>query len=175
MIGEGDKSLPLLAIAAAAGGEWPARSRLALLHFFGLRSAADEGTGHCVLLLTDLKAIFAETGSDRLPSVDMCTRLAHMGERPWPEWRNSKPITQVELARALAPFICGAGGDRPSSRSRLLRAGGCAPARASRFNDFAGAAAQCCDPKWRPGVSRDDSAVACRAICSPPQAGQACA
>jgi hypothetical protein len=104
MIGEGDKSLPLLAIAAVAGGEWPARSRLALLHFFGLRSAADEGTGHGVLLLTDLKAIFAETGSDRLPSVDMCTRLAHMGERPWPEWRNSKPITQVQLARALAPF-----------------------------------------------------------------------
>ena len=36
-------------------------------------------------------------------------------------------------------------------------------------------AAQRCDPKRQPGVSRDDSAMACRAICSPPKAGQACA
>ena len=43
------------------------------------------------------------------------------------------------------------------------------------FNDFAGVAAQRCDPKRQPGVSRDDSAMACRAICSPPKAGQACA
>ena len=72
-------------------------------------------------------------------------------------------------------LICGAGGDRTSSSARLLHAGGCAPARTSSFNDLEGAAAQRCDPKRRPGVSRDDSAVACRAICSSPEAGEACA
>jgi transposase-like protein len=34
---------------------------------------------------------------------------------------------------------------------------------------------QRCDPKRRSGVSLDHSAVACRAICSPPKAGEACA
>ncbi len=57
----------------------------------------------------------------------------------------------------------------------LLHAGGRAPARTSSFNDLARAAAQRCDPKRQLGVSRDDSAVACRAICSPPKAGEACA
>ena len=72
-------------------------------------------------------------------------------------------------------LICGAGGDRTSSSARLLHARGCAPARTSSFNDLAGAAAQRFDPKRQLGVSRDHGAVACRAICSPPKAGEACA
>ena len=47
--------------------------------------------------------------------------------------------------------------------------------RTNSFNDFAGVAAQRCNPKRRLGVSRDDSAMACRSICSPPKAGEACA
>ena len=27
-----------------------------------------------------------------------------MEERPWPEWRNGRPITQRQLARLLEPF-----------------------------------------------------------------------
>ena len=80
-----------------------------------------------------------------------------------------------EAAVRPVSLICGAGRDRTSSRARLLHAGGWAPTRTNSFNDFAGVAAQRCDPKRQPGVSRDDSAMACRAICSPPKAGQACA
>ena len=78
---------------------------------------------------------------------------------------------------ALRPvsFACGARGDRAPSRSGLFHSGGRPPARTSSFNDLAGAAAQRCDPKRQPGVSRDHSAVACRAICSPPKVGEACA
>jgi len=72
-------------------------------------------------------------------------------------------------------LICGAGGDRSPSRAGLLHARGCAPAWANCFNDLAGVAAQRCHPKRRPGVSGDDSAMACRAISSPPKAGEACA
>ena len=44
-------------------------------------------------------------------------------------------------------LICGARGDRASSRARLLRAGGCTPARTNSLNDLAGVAAQRRDPK----------------------------
>ena len=80
-----------------------------------------------------------------------------------------------EAAIRPVSLICGAGGDRTSSSAGLLHAGGCAPARTNSFNDFAGVAAQRCNPKRRLGVSRDDSAMACRSICSPPKAGEACA
>src|SRR5262249_29213800 len=80
-----------------------------------------------------------------------------------------------EAAVRPVSLICGAGGDRTSSSAELLHAGGCAPARTNSFNDFAGVAAQRCNPKRRLGVSRDDSAMACRSVCSPPKAGEACA
>jgi len=79
-----------------------------------------------------------------------------------------------EAAVRPVSLICGAGGDRTSSSAGLLHAGGRAPARTSSFNDLAGAAAQRCDPKWRPSISRNNGAVACRAICPPPKAGEAC-
>ena len=80
---------------------------------------------------------------------------------------SAKPLSGLSV-------IFGAGGDRTSSSARLLHAGGCTPARTSSLNDLAGAAAQRFDPKWQLGVSRDHGAVACRAICSPPKAGEAC-
>ena len=101
---EGDISVPLLALADAAGGEWPERARRALLHLFGLRAATDEGAESGVLLLGDLMAVFAVDGAARLPSATICTKLAEMDSRPWPEWKNGKPMTAVQLARVLAPF-----------------------------------------------------------------------
>ena len=71
--------------------------------------------------------------------------------------------------------FCGAGGDRAPSRSGLLHAGGRSPARASGIDNLQRAAAQRRHPKRRPRVSCDDSAMARRARCSPPKAGEACA
>jgi putative DNA primase/helicase len=101
---EGDYSVPLLAIADTAGGAWPERARRSLLHLFGLRSETDEGAEHAVQLLGDIRSIFAESGSKRMPSEDICARLDKMDHRPWPEWRNGKPMSKVQLARVLAPF-----------------------------------------------------------------------
>ena len=61
------------------------------------------------------------------------------------------------------------------SRSGLLHAGGRSPARASGIDNLQRAAAQRRHPKRRPRVSCDDSAMARRARCSPPKAGEACA
>ena len=62
----------------------------------------------------------------------------------------------------------------------LLRAGGCsmqggASDRAGGFDHLPGAEAQRGHPKRRPGVSRDDGAVARRAISPSAEAGEACA
>ena len=72
-------------------------------------------------------------------------------------------------------LFCGAGGDRAPSRSGLLHAGGCSSARAGGIDNLPRAAAQRRHPKRRPRVSCDDSAMARRARCSPPKAGEACA
>ena len=72
-------------------------------------------------------------------------------------------------------YLSFAGGDRAASRPGLLHAGGRSPARAGGIDDLAGATAQRRHPKRRPRISRDDSAMARRASCSPPEAGEACA
>ena len=70
---------------------------------------------------------------------------------------------------------CAARGGRAPSHSGLLHAGGRPPARAGGIDNLPRAAAQRRHPKRRPRVSCDDSAVARRARCSPPKAGEACA
>ncbi|WP_368414899.1 DUF3631 domain-containing protein [Falsiroseomonas sp.] len=101
---EGDISVPLLAIADDAGGAWPERARAALLTVFGRRTA-DEGNMEAgALLLSDIRTLFFDLSALRLTSADIVARLGQMEERPWPEWRNGKPMTPPQLARALAPF-----------------------------------------------------------------------
>src|ERR1700719_3661216 len=76
---------------------------------------------------------------------------------------------------ALGPvsLVRGAGGNRASSRAGLLSAGSRSRARAGSVDDLTGVAAQCRHSKRRSGVSRDDSAMACRASRSPAKAGEA--
>ncbi|MDP2355733.1 MAG: DUF3631 domain-containing protein [Beijerinckiaceae bacterium] len=97
-----DNWRPLLAIADAAGGEWPERARRAV-------KAAGAGAGDHdqsvrVTLLADIRNMFAERAVDRLASADIIERLVAIEGRPWPEWKAGKPITPTGLARQLAPF-----------------------------------------------------------------------
>ena len=101
---EGDISVPLLAIADHAGAAWAERGRQALLALFKLATEAEASAETGVLLLTDIRAIFAEKGASRVPSVDLCAALGEMETRPWPEWKAGKPITPTQLARLLKPF-----------------------------------------------------------------------
>ena len=102
---EGDIAVPLLAIADDAGGAWPARARAALLDLFGKREAEGGNSEAGALLLADLRGLFQDKGATRLPSAAIVSALAGMEDRPWPEWRQGKPITATQLARALAPFM----------------------------------------------------------------------
>ena len=48
-----------------------------------------------------------------MPSAELAEKLGKLEERPWPEWRQGKPMTAPQLARALAPF-----GVRPANIRR---------------------------------------------------------
>ena len=95
-----DNWRPLVAIADVVGGVWPEKARAAALALSG--KEADDSPA--VDLLQDMKEIFATRSEDRLPTTAILNDLHALEERPWPEWRNGKPITARQLARLLAPF-----------------------------------------------------------------------
>ena len=66
-----DNWRPLLAIADAAGGEWPERARQIAVKLGGRR---DEQTSS-IMLLEDIKAIFVEHGLDRIFTADLIDKL----------------------------------------------------------------------------------------------------
>jgi len=100
---QADISVPLLSIADLAGGDWPDRVRRALLTLFGSdrdRSTIDLGSQ----LLADCYAVFTETGSGRITSSELASRLAGIETSPWGEIASGRPITPHRLAKLLAPF-----------------------------------------------------------------------
>jgi hypothetical protein len=101
---EGDICVPLLAVADHAGPTWALRARHALQALFSIATEAEASAENGVLLLEDVRTIFMEKGTERIPSVDLCTALGNMESRPWPEWKAGRPITPKQAADALKPF-----------------------------------------------------------------------
>jgi len=97
-----DNWRPLFAIADLAGGNWPTLARQVAVRLSG--GEADQDASVRVQLLVDVQAIFDGDERDQLPSAFICGQLAEMEDRPWPEWRQSKPITPRQLARQLEAF-----------------------------------------------------------------------
>jgi len=96
-----DNWKPLLAIADAAGGEWPQRARDAASKS---HAAADVDDASMVeLLLVDIRDAF--TDKAEMPSGDLVKALVELEGRPWAELGKSrKPLTQNRLARMLKPL-----------------------------------------------------------------------
>jgi hypothetical protein len=92
---------PLLAIADAAGGDWPARARTAALELVADAEPEDESAG--IRLLADIRSIFDERSVDRLASAVLVDALAGIEEAPWGEWYG-KPITKRAVARFLSSY-----------------------------------------------------------------------
>jgi hypothetical protein len=94
---------PLLAIADAAGGHWPATARKACAHFVQESEQAPVTTG--VRLLSDLRTIFTDRNTDRLATVDILAALADLDEAPWGDINGpGRPIDARRLARELALY-----------------------------------------------------------------------
>lgn len=92
----------LFAIADIAGGDWPVRARDAAVALSG--DNAEDGGSLGERVLYSIRDIFADAGRDRMPSAEICAKLAEMEGSPWPEFQNGKPITPPQLARLLKPF-----------------------------------------------------------------------
>ncbi len=108
-----DNWRPLFAIADLAGGEWPERARQSAI---ALSAKEDDQESWAVQLLTDTRQAFEELNSDRLPSADLASFLGEKEDRPWPEYRNGKPITPRQIASLVARF---------DIKPRTVRTGAC--------------------------------------------------
>jgi hypothetical protein len=92
----------LLAIADAAGGDWPSRARAVLCEIYGSRSADDNSIG--IQLLADARLIFDEDQLEKMTTADLLEKLSKAETSPWAEWSRGKPMTAVGLSRLLKPF-----------------------------------------------------------------------
>jgi len=126
---QGDISIPLLAIADSAGGDWPMAARVALSEIFGAVGNSQEAASASSILLADIRDLFDASGQDFVSSADICLGLANIEDHPWGEWNRGRPISKHDLAGLLVPF-----GIRPFQR-RL----GQVVTRGYRHEDFADA------------------------------------
>ena len=95
-----DNWRPLIAIADAAGGDWP---RLARDTARAMAVEAPDSESAGTLLLGDLNLLFKDD-IDRLTSDEIIQALNEMESRPWAEWRRGNPLTKVGLSHLLRPF-----------------------------------------------------------------------
>lgn len=92
---------PLLAVADAAGGEWPSRARVAAVT---LVTAAKEGTPSLgVRLLQDLRQVFDEQDATALSTEIILRELCLLDEAPWGDLRG-KPLDPRGLSARLRPY-----------------------------------------------------------------------
>jgi hypothetical protein len=124
---------PLLAIADAAEGEWPAKARRAALALSGDRAADDESRG--VRLLADIRDVFAAWPDERIPSAELVRQLCLREESPWGDL-SGRVLTTQGLASRLRPY---------DIRPALRRVGG-VPERSYARADFGDAWARYLGP-----------------------------
>ncbi|MFI5986359.1 DUF3631 domain-containing protein [Streptomyces sp. NPDC051555] len=96
---------PLIAVADAAGGDWPARARTACAEIVAASKVDDKGSIG-IRLLTDLRD-HVLNGIERLPTVAVLDRLYALEEAPWADM-GGKPLTSRSLAKMLGEYMTGA-------------------------------------------------------------------
>ncbi|NUV80302.1 DUF3631 domain-containing protein [Streptomyces sp. CAI-155] len=93
---------PLLAVADAAGGDWPDRAREACVVLVAASKANDKGSLG-IRLLADLRDHIM-VGIDRLPTVAILDRLNALDDAPWADL-HGKPLDNRRLSKMLAEYM----------------------------------------------------------------------
>ncbi|WP_382995846.1 DUF3631 domain-containing protein [Streptomyces roseus] len=109
---------PLLAVADAAGGAWPARARAACAEIVAASKQDDKGSIG-IRLLTDLRD-HVLNGIERLPTISVLDRLYALEEAPWADM-GGKPLTSRGLAKMLGEYMTG---DNKPVEPRNIKSGG---------------------------------------------------
>ncbi|MEU1197473.1 DUF3631 domain-containing protein [Streptomyces sp. NPDC005813] len=109
---------PLLAVADAAGGDWPRRAREACVALVNASRANDKGSIG-IRLLTDLRDNVLN-GIDRLPTVAILDRLNALDDAPWADL-NGRPLDNRRLSKMLSEYVT-VDGDPIGSRN--IKTGG---------------------------------------------------
>ena len=102
---QGDNWRPLLAIADAAGDEWPVMARKVAQGM--VAAAMGDDPSIRVSLLADIREVFADKGEDKITSEALVEALVRLEGLPWAEFRNGKELSRSTLARLLKPFGIG--------------------------------------------------------------------
>jgi putative DNA primase/helicase len=95
-----DNWRPLLAIADAAGGEWPERARNAAVAL----AAEHSDESRRVQLLGDIADAFVAKQTCRISSNELTAHLIGLEDRPWAEWNKDRPLSKNQLARLMKPL-----------------------------------------------------------------------
>jgi putative DNA primase/helicase len=90
---------PLLAIADAAGGDWPERARRIAVDMAG---STNDDSSPATLLLSDIRDLYERGRVDKIITSILVAALIKMEERPWARW--SKSLAAANLADLLRPF-----------------------------------------------------------------------
>lgn len=93
---------PLLAIADAAGGDWPERARAACVEMVNASQVDDKGSIG-IRLLTDLRD-HVLIGIDRMPTVAIIDRLNALDDAPWADM-NGRPLDSRGLSKMLREYM----------------------------------------------------------------------
>ncbi|MFE3494196.1 DUF3631 domain-containing protein [Streptomyces sp. NPDC059169] len=109
---------PLLAVADAAGGDWPERARAACAELVKASQTDDKGSLG-VRLLTDLRD-HVLIGMDKLPTVAILDRLNALEDAPWADL-HGKPLDNRRLSKMLREYMTG---DNDPIVSRNIRTAG---------------------------------------------------
>lgn len=91
----------LLAVADAAGADWPDRARVAAVALVAQLSERPLTLG--IRLLGDVRDIFTKAGADRMPTEVLLNNLQNLDEAPWGELRG-KPLDARGLSRRLSQY-----------------------------------------------------------------------
>lgn len=90
---------PLLAVADAAGGDWPKRARAACVSF--VAGSTEDTASSGVRLLADLREVFGDR--EAMSTVAVLEQLCKLDEAPWGDlW--GKPLDARGLAKRLRPY-----------------------------------------------------------------------
>lgn len=89
----------LLAVADAAGGEWPTRARVAAVALVAAAKAGTPSLG--IRLLSDLRGIFGDR--DSISTESILLELCGLEESPWADLRG-KSLDSRRLANYLRPY-----------------------------------------------------------------------